>query len=54
MTMANESENKTKRKRNITLTVVEVDYAQVPDFGERLNRVFKILLSNHENEAKRR
>ena len=54
MAMANESENKTKRKRNITLTVVKVEYVQVPDARERLNRVFKILLSNHENEAKGR
>lgn len=44
---------KTKKKRN-TLMVVKVEYVQVPDSEERLNRVFKILLENHKDiETKR-
>ena len=39
---------KTKRKRS-TFTVAEVNYVQVPDADERLNRVFKILMSSFEN-----
>ena len=54
--MVTETKDKVKRKkRNNTLKVVEVKYAQVPDAEERLNRVFKILLSsfeNTQNEAK--
>lgn len=46
-----------RKKRNVTLKVVKVEYVQVPDAKERLDRVFKILMSsfeNIENEAKRR
>ena len=57
--MVTETKDKVKRKkRNNTLTVVEVNYVQVPDAEGRLGRVFKILLSSfeniEENEAKRR
>lgn len=54
--MVSEAKDKVKRKkRNNTLTVVKVEYVQVPDAEERLSRVFKILMSsfeNMENEAK--
>ena len=57
--MVTEANHKTKTKRkSSTLTVAEVNYVQVSDANERLNRVFKILMSNFENvernEAKRR
>jgi hypothetical protein len=39
---------KTKRKRS-TLTVAEVKHVQVPDADERLQKVFKILMSSFEN-----
>lgn len=43
-----------RKKRNITLKVVKVEYVQVPDAQERLFKVFKILLSNlKELEEKR-
>lgn len=45
-----------RRKRNNNLKVVEIKHVQVPDAEDRLNRVFKILMSsfdNSENEAKR-
>lgn len=48
--MATEAKDKVKRKkRNNTLTVVKVEYVQVPDSEERLKRVFKILLSSFKN-----
>ena len=56
--MVSEIKDKIKRKkRNNSLKVVAIAYAQVPDAKERLGRVFKILMSsfeNMENEAKRR
>jgi len=55
--MVSETKDKVKRKkRNNTLKVVEIQHVQVPDSEERLNRVFKILLSSFENmgnEAKK-
>ena len=48
--MVTEIKEKVKRKkRDKTLTVVKVEYAQVPDAEERLNRVFNILISSYEN-----
>lgn len=54
--MVTETKQKTKtKKKHNTLTVVKVEHVQVPDAEERLNRVFKILMSsfeNTQNEAK--
>ncbi|MFC2002927.1 hypothetical protein ACFLV4_03155 [Chloroflexota bacterium] len=55
--MINETkQKKIGKKRNNTLTVVKVEYVQVPDADERLSRVFKILMSSFkdtQNEAKK-
>lgn len=48
MVTETKQKTKTKKKRN-TLTVVKVDFLQVPDAVERLSRVFKILMSSFEN-----
>lgn len=57
MVTETKQETKTRKKRN-TLKVVKVEFVQVPDANERLNRVFKMLLSSfkniEKNEAKRR
>jgi hypothetical protein len=42
-----------RKKRNNTLMIVRVEYVQVPDAEERLNRVFKILISSFDNSEKR-
>ncbi len=48
--MVTEVKQKTKKKnKRNTLTVVKVEYVQVPDAEDRLNRVFKILMSSYEN-----
>ena len=57
--MVTETKKKIKRKKiRNTLTVIEVKHVQVPDAEERLNRVFKILMSRfgsiEKNEANRR
>ena len=50
--MVSKTKNKVKRKkRNINLTVVKVEYAQVPDTEERLKRVFKIFVRYLGREA---
>ena len=51
-----EMTKKKSGKRNNSLKVVEIQHVQVPDSGERLMRVFKILMSSFkatQNEAKK-
>jgi len=52
--MVTESKATRRKKRDITLKVIKVEYVQVPDAKDRLSRVFKILLSSlNEIEEKR-